>query len=537
MTAFAEDAIRRLIPRWRFANQSYATEFASDPRVNRDIVFSAIHLENKLADWQLSKTIGTAIDVVSCGVGGGWFAEVLPAAKYLASHEDQLTSQAKALVKQVLIPSKQIDVVQPSFQIQNSSDSITFGIARDRVALTRRRLHNNPRNMLYWLDLSRAYAILGQTEKAIFAIERALYLSPQHRHALRAAARLFVFAGIPDRALSLLVKNPRTPTDPWLMAAEISIANIVDKHPRFARKGRLLIESGGLPPEHLTELQSALATLDLFGGAERRVRSLLRASLESPTENSVAQARWISTQLSGITINKSNLELPFNFETRCWRALEQGKWDQASNECMNWLLDEPFSSRPARVGSFIGISLTNDHIYAEMCVRAGLQADPDDPTLLNNLVVILAYQGKLLEAVEEFRRIALTFDSTFPSYIYLATTGLLQFRIGDIEEGRQFYDRAEFLAPSNSKTRVAVFRAREELYAKTSTSKEYFESVKKRNKETPFRDVERMIEVLETRSSSPTSADSTLLIDDNIMAARKQMSLILSDNKVRALIK
>ena len=93
------------------------------------------------------------------------------------------------------------------------------------------------------------------------------------------------------------------------------------------------------------------------------------------------------------------------------------------------------------------------------------------------------------------------------------------------------------MAPSNSKTRVAVFRAREELYAKTSTSKEYFESVKKRNKETPFRDVERMIEVLETRSSSPTSADSTLLIDDNIMAARKQMSLILSDNKVRALIK
>ncbi len=234
-----------------------------------------------------------------------------------------------------------------------------------------------------------------------------------------------------------------------------------------------------MPPEHLTELQSALATLDVFGGAERRARSLLRASLESPTENSVAQARWISTQLSGITINKSNLDLPFNFETRCWRALEQGKWKQAGDECMNWLLDEPFSSRPARVGSLIGISLTNDPVYAEMCVRAGLQADPDDSILLNNLAVILAYQGKLLEAVEEFRRIALIFDSVFPSYIYLATAGLLQFRMVDIGEGRLFYARAEFLAPSKSKTRVAVFRSREELFAKTSTSKEYFESVKK----------------------------------------------------------
>jgi len=87
MTAFAVDAIRRLIPRWRFTDQSYATEFASDPRIRRHLEFSNIHLEEKLADWQLSKSIGTAIDVVSCGVGGDWLTEVLPAAKYLASQE------------------------------------------------------------------------------------------------------------------------------------------------------------------------------------------------------------------------------------------------------------------------------------------------------------------------------------------------------------------------------------------------------------------------------------------------------------------
>ncbi|MCH7880341.1 MAG: hypothetical protein IIB69_01960 [Proteobacteria bacterium] len=94
---------------------------------------------------------------------------------------------------------------------------------------------------------------------------------------------------------------------------------------------------------------------------------------------------------------------------------EQGKWDQASDECLKWLFDEPFSSRPARIGSYIGISLTNDHNYAEMCVRAGLQADSNDSILRNNLAVILAYQEKNLEAIEEFGRIKMIFDSAFPA--------------------------------------------------------------------------------------------------------------------------
>lgn len=132
MTAFAEDEIRRLIPRWRFTDQSYSTEFASDPRISRHLEFNNIHIETNLADWQLSKNIGSAIDLVSCGVGGGWLSEVLPAAKYLVSNEDQLTVQVKALVQQVLTPLKQIDIVQPLLQIQNSSDSITFSNARAR---------------------------------------------------------------------------------------------------------------------------------------------------------------------------------------------------------------------------------------------------------------------------------------------------------------------------------------------------------------------------------------------------------------------
>ena len=411
------------------------------------------------------------------------------------------------------------------------AESVTFEATRVKVSAARRRLERDPRSMLTWLDLSRGHAILGQTKKAIWAIERALYLAPQHRHALRAAARLFVHTGDFDRAHSLLTKNSRTSTDPWLMAAEISIAKIADHKPRFAGRARKLIDSGELPQEHLTELHSAVGTLEYDNGANRRARKDLRASLLTPTDNAVAQARWMSTQLSGIAISDSAFELPQGFEARCWRALGKGRWDEACTQCLDWLYDEPFSSRPAELGSYIGIALTADPVFAAACARAGLQAEPHHSMLRNNMVVALAYQDELLQAIDHFDRIKTPLPHDFPAYVYLATAGLLCFRTGDIDQGRQLYTKAETMAPADKKAHVAIFQAREELNLRTPEAVDCVARARHMSEEIENLRTKRLLVLLELQISSQSTGDEQVHNDDTRLSAHHRLSPILSETR------
>lgn len=503
MSAYAEDNDRRLIPRWRFADQlSFSPEFAGDPRLRRNAPFDRTHLEQKLAEWRVDKSIGGAIDLVSCGLGGGWRDDILPAAKYLLGERAQLSPQALALAGHALLPESANTVPDPADQLSLELTPDTFSLARAKVAAARQRLQRDPRNPLAWLDLARGHSILGNLDKARFAMDRVLFLAPHHRHTLRAAARFYIHSGDFERAHTLLLKAPPTKSDPWLMAAEISAAGLAERKPRFAREGRRLIESGTLPPEHLTELQGALGTLEFTSGAERRARKDLRSSLEAPTDNSVAQARWIATKLPGIAISDEAFELPLSFEARCWRSLQESRWQDARRECLNWLYDEPFSSQPAQVGSYIGISVTSDPEFAEAAANAGLTADPADSSLRNNLAIALAYQGKTLDAIAAFRKITLPLPSDYPAYVYVATAGLLQFRAGDIKGGRKMYEKAERWAPPNRRGRVAIFRAREEMQAETEDALNHVERARQMNAKAKDDDAKRLMELLEKQAAA-----------------------------------
>ena len=529
MSAFAIDNVRRLIPRWRFADQGMASaEYAGDPRSRRRVQLSRSYLDQLLADWQENRTLGRAIDLVSCGIGGGWLSEVGPAADYLLAQKKMLSPQVLQATRYVLRcePHDKRQVLLEHSQI--APNSVTFEAARAKVSTARRRLRFDPRSMLTWLDLARAFAILGQEQKSIWAMERALHLAPHHRHALRAAARLFVHTGKLGRAHALLKQNPRTPSDAWLMAAEISIATIAENKPQFAGRARKLVDSGQLPPAHLTELQSALGTLEYYHGANRRARRDFRASLEAPTDNSVAQARWISTRLSGIAISDSAFQLPQSFEARCWRALEDERWEQAQAECFYWLCDESFSSRPAQLGSYIGVSLTSDPGFAITCGKAGLQAEPRNAMLHNNIAVAFAYQNDLTNAFNHFGKIETPLPQDFPAHVYWATAGLLCFRAGDIDQGRKFYGESEAIAPAEEKVRVAIFQAREELNSRTEKCNEAVARARDFAKGIENKHTNRMLALLESQLSARSYIGKQLYDDRNRSAAYHNLVPLLS---------
>src|SRR5262249_9736149 len=92
----------------------------------------------------------------------------------------------------------------------------------------RRSLRRNPHNARRWTDLARLQAALGKDRHAERAILTAQGLAPEDRHVLRSAARLAIHLHRPDEARTILLRAQRTPHDPWLLACEISAAEIAE---------------------------------------------------------------------------------------------------------------------------------------------------------------------------------------------------------------------------------------------------------------------------------------------------------------------
>ena len=126
-----------------------------------------------------------------------------------------------------------------------------------------------------------------------------------------------------------------------------------------------------------------------------------------------------------------------SFEARALQAHRAGDWGPAIRHAQGWLLDEPFSTRPATLGSYLAGITEGNYRLAEEFARRGLRANPGDWLLLNNLVVALANQGQVEEAVAAFQEIATPSEEL--RSVLLATEGLLKFRTGEQAIGRRLY--------------------------------------------------------------------------------------------------
>lgn len=462
MSGFEGDTNRRLIPRWRFSRDyGGSAEFQGDPRRKNKFNPELAFLDERLACWNSANTIATAADAVACGLTYDLNEAVREPAEYLLNQGDRAMPSVLRMAETVMQNGGIADGRQRSFPLPSTVEPkpLAMAVIREKRA----QLHRYPRNSLAHIDMARGYAILGQTRKATESLRLALRLSPDHRIALRLASRFLVHADDPERAHDLLRRHPRTKTDPWLMATEIAIAAVAGRESLLIKRAQKMLEQGTLPPEHLTELQSAVATQLLDDGRNKAARQTFAMSLERPTENTVAQAHWARKHLKSLAVSETHLSIHRGFEARAWRAMENLEWHAARDEVSLWQMDEPFSSRPASLGSYLGITLLGDYDFALQCADIGLTAEPEDSTLLNNKAVALAYSGEISDAVATFKLISSIGGPSHPQYVHTATAGLLNFRAGFVDEGREHYRRARDLAPAKLKGRVLLHWAGEEI--------------------------------------------------------------------------
>lgn len=427
---------RNVIPRWRSFKDTLARgELVGSPKPSSGEPLPSDQLYRLFWEWSNNRTVWHASDLVGSAFILRRSDIAREAAEFLVSTKESpaaARSLASRLLSQDATPSpSQISAAQEDFEEMHA------GIHRARM-----RLQDDPRNAIQWLDLARQYTVLGLEPQAHRAVQVATSLSRNNRFVLRAASRFYVHHGEVDRAHSLLLNAPSTRKDPWLLAAEIALAATADLPPRFVNLGRRALEDESINPSHLTELASELATLELSNGKARNAKKLFRRSLVTPNENSLAQAEWAWEKLSGEVLNVSEFDVPYNFEAQAWHNYQSGNWDDALTNSKCWLLDQPFSRRPAILGSYVASSMLEDFNTSVELLERSLLPNPLDPVLLNNLAFAYANLGRLSEAQAALHRADLNQANVHSKICLIATQGLVCFRQGRTEQGREFYKEA-----------------------------------------------------------------------------------------------
>jgi tetratricopeptide (TPR) repeat protein len=393
-------------------------------------------LDRLVEDWDENRSLSFAADLVGAALVRGMPERAREAAEFIVSLGGAVPLSAMSLARAAL--GLQVSDIAGDLPTSPSNADL-----RRTAGRLKARLRDAPRNPPLWVDLARAYTLLGQPEPAVRAMRTALALAPDNRFVLRSAARLFLHLEDPERAYSLLRTAEATRHDPWLLAAEIAVASATERTPRFIKDGERMLVEIESAPLHISELASAIGTIELAGGRLRRARRLFREALRLPTDNALAQAQWAVTNQIGLVLTTNDLDRPRSFEARSLMHRSKGQWEPALEEAKRWLYDEPFSRYAAASASYLASVPLERYEEAADLVRLGLATTPRDPLLLNNLTFALASSGRLEKAEETFRQISPDqFESSDLRATLCATKGLLFYRRGNLEQGRLHYERA-----------------------------------------------------------------------------------------------
>ncbi|THK37378.1 hypothetical protein EHS39_14225 [Ensifer sp. MPMI2T] len=452
-------ASRHTIPRWLSIKDAIATgEFASFSQKTRerdqsDLLRSAhdflnSEFEKRKAAWLSTGDWYDAEELISFAlVANTWDDSVVLRAAESLTRSDVSNETIKGFSRRFL---------EGALSPNNTALPINEAEMRLEIGRRKKLLRLNPRDALRLTETALLHANLGQLKPSEALIERALMLQPNDRYVLRSAARFFVHANQPERAITILARSGRTLDDPWLNAALLATEAAHGKSPRGWKRAKALLRDERFTDRDLSELAAQMGTLEIDGGSRKQALRLLRKSAISPTENAVAQIAWVGTHSHVFEPEEFLTNLSLSHEASARSAYHNRAWSDALTESEAWHEIERFSTRPAIFGSFVasiaGSSLGRGIALAE----AALVANPTNPMLLNNLAVLHAYEDDVDAARAALERAVASSRELTPSL--LATGGLIAFRSGDAVEGMNGY-RAAIEKAVQSKSADQALRA------------------------------------------------------------------------------
>jgi len=462
VTVINDDSNRRPIPRWRsFLSAANFGELlslksrdpASVPKWDGD--------EQREA-WRRNPTFSVAADLVSAAYTSGRKDIGHDAAEFLLISDDDFPL-IKHIARKHLGRANADDASSP----QNLSPQPTENYISSEIRRSRSLLRTHPINPVLWSNLALLFTVAGEPQKAERAMLTALKLSPTNRFILRSAARFFLHHGDADRAHAVLVNAASIRSDPWLLASEIAIADVRGRSSRFIKLARRMVDAKIHEPFHVSEVCSALATIEAVAGDRRKAKKLSSSAMADPAENSIAQAAWLFRQFDIAQSDAPSRRQIVSNEANAWNARTVGDWDRALSESKKWLAEQPFSSRPANFSCYVAATATEDYDDAVRIALQAWQSNRDDAVLINNLAFSYANLGEVEKAKEWIEKGNRCANTSQNKICLIATSGLTAFRAGYPELGRRLYRNAIKMAKSEQRddlTFVAtIYSAVEEL--------------------------------------------------------------------------
>jgi tetratricopeptide (TPR) repeat protein len=464
-----EEKRRNIIPRWRDFKTTIALgELHSSISSTTENQIDDSFLDEQIIAWQHSKSLAFATDLVGSAFVLGKTEGIDEAANFILSEKSYSTDLQKRIARQAKNPNHCVQNIAQEDVRPDSEEIISR--SRENVRKYRNQLQKGLRDPIKLVELSREYATLGSLKKAVRTMDIAVALAPANRFVVRSATRLLVHANEIDKAHFVLRHAPSLRSDPWLLAAEIAVSSMRERTSSNIRAGMQQINDTNYNPFDLSELTSALATLEMNNANSKVARKLFKQALRQPTDNSVAQAEWASRTMQNLNVEVRNYNVQRNYEALAWNDFAQGRMNNALEQGKSWILDQPFAVSPVSFTAMVA-SLTENFEMSKGILNFGLRANPENVMLRNNLAFALASNNEPELAESELERIDRTNTTIQESIVITATEGLIRFRKGFPDEGRVLYRRAMDIARENKESsyvmRAFVYLAREEVYAKT----------------------------------------------------------------------
>lgn len=438
---------RRTVPRWRsYEKTSALGELAlvkSEDKSEKAIIFTDEELLTERFAWERSQNLTQAGNLLSSAFVLDLHTNYKDVAKFVIENDTDLTSPLNRLAKKVLGIKEDI-YVEEDILLKDISSLPKF-LSKD-INTFRNYLKREPKNAIAWIELGRLYSIIGKREKAQRCILTALAIDKDNRYVARSSSRFFHhFERDNERALYIIKQSEYSKNDPWLISADIVYSSILNRNSKLIKNGLDYLAKEKTDFFSVTELASSIGTIEAMNGKLKKAKQHFQKSLIAPNDNSLAQISWMIHDSNIIQEKLHDLDIPCAFEVKAQVAYDTGKYQDAFNNAYSWLKDEPFSTRPVRLASYISGVFLNKANISVMLLKFGLTINPDSRELLNDLIYFLIQNNQTEEAINLFKQIAhrlLENTGDDPKLVYTATAGLILYKEGYPQKGEELYLKA-----------------------------------------------------------------------------------------------
>lgn len=492
-----ENQDRRVIPNWRSFKYTSSIGETNPSLIKKEVI--PYNIKEYIQDWLENETLIYAGDLMSAAISNFQIdnSSVIEAALYTKEHFKNATSAQLILANNIT----KTDNEHQKECIATKLDDVSFDcIATPRdihqhINKIRSQIKIFPYNPILYVEMARNYISIGLEEKAKYMMNIALHLSPNNRFITRAATRLYIHLNDFDQAHYILKKNQALKSDPWLIASEISVNLLRHRYSNNIKRGLEIIKSQKYHPFSISELSSSIGTIELIHGANKKSRNLFNISLQSPNDNSLAQAEWALMQKLPIYIDREKfINIKCDYEARALFSLQNMEYEAALIYTIEWIRDMQFTRRPIILGAHIAYTHLKNYRIAAKILEIGLASNPTDPQLLNNLAYTYALDNEISSAekcIDSLDRLGEVETSLSVKICTMATKGLIAFRKKEIEKGKNLYQKAidaAYLFAKESPTyywKAILNYIREELLSTSEFNEELMNELDK-IKESPY---------------------------------------------------